>query len=225
MTEFLMTFLLNAFWQTALIVAAAMIATRLLRDAGSRIQHLIWVAALVLTLTLPLLTAAWLNAPDIPTPAETTTVAHVYFEEVGRLDFKPSPFEAPVTPIVPSAIAITTTLAFAILALYGLFVAYRAGVLVNARVRTTAIRRRCSAAKLPVQIQAAIIECRGLLTRQNFSVLISDEVSVPVTIGWLRPVIILPEKFLRETDANILTTAIGHEVVHIARRDYGQPVS
>ena len=40
MTEFLMTFLLNAFWQTALIILAAMIGTWLLRDAGSRVEAL-----------------------------------------------------------------------------------------------------------------------------------------------------------------------------------------
>jgi uncharacterized membrane protein YkoI len=41
-----------------------------------------------------------------------------------------------------------------------------------------------------------------------------------VTIGVVRPVIILPESLLRERDKDLLTSAIGHEFIHVARYDY-----
>lgn len=220
MTEFLMTFLLNAFWQTALIILAAMIGTWLLRDAGSRSKHVVWVAALFLSLTLPLLTAIWFNAPEMTGHAETTAVSQVHFEQVGRIDFEASLSDEPVAPTLPSTIPVSTGLAFGILALYGLFVIYRVSALVNALVRTSAIRRRAKASELPENIIAAIAQCSDVITARQISVLFSSEVSVPVTVGWLRPVIILPETFLREIDANVLTTALGHEMVHVARRDY-----
>jgi uncharacterized membrane protein YkoI len=45
-------------------------------------------------------------------------------------------------------------------------------------------------------------------------------VAVPVTIGLFRPVIILPEALLHENDNDLLTSAIGHEFIHVARHDY-----
>jgi TonB family protein len=43
---------------------------------------------------------------------------------------------------------------------------------------------------------------------------------VPITVGILKHLIILPERLLREIDEEVLTSAIGHELVHVARRDY-----
>jgi hypothetical protein len=45
-------------------------------------------------------------------------------------------------------------------------------------------------------------------------------VPVPITVGVFRPLIILPEHLLHHIDEEVLTTAIGHELVHVARRDY-----
>src|SRR6185436_6960891 len=51
-------------------------------------------------------------------------------------------------------------------------------------------------------------------------VLRSETLPVPVTIGLSHPVIILPEALLRDGNDELLTSAIGHEFIHVARRDY-----
>src|SRR4029079_13504441 len=48
----------------------------------------------------------------------------------------------------------------------------------------------------------------------------SETLPVPVTTGLFNPVIILPESLLHEKNVELLTSAIGHEFVHVARRDY-----
>ena len=48
----------------------------------------------------------------------------------------------------------------------------------------------------------------------------SETLPVPVTIGLFHPVIILPEPLLREGNSDLLTSAIGHEFIHVARHDY-----
>ena len=48
----------------------------------------------------------------------------------------------------------------------------------------------------------------------------SETLPVPVTIGLFHPVIILPEPLLREGNVDLLTSAIGHEFIHVARHDY-----
>ena len=55
--EFLLTFLLNAFWQIALIAAAAAFGDWLLRRTLVRYRHFLWVAALGLSLVIPLVTS------------------------------------------------------------------------------------------------------------------------------------------------------------------------
>jgi TonB family protein len=45
-------------------------------------------------------------------------------------------------------------------------------------------------------------------------------VTMPSTVGILNPAIILPESLLQHVEDEVLTTAIGHELVHVARRDY-----
>jgi TonB family protein len=50
--------------------------------------------------------------------------------------------------------------------------------------------------------------------------LCSSSVPVPITVRILNPLIILPERLLQSADEEVLTTAIGHELVHVCRRDY-----
>jgi beta-lactamase regulating signal transducer with metallopeptidase domain len=47
----------------------------------------------------------------------------------------------------------------------------------------------------------------------------SKTVPVP-TIGVLNPIIILPQQLLAEANDEVLTSAIGHELIHVRRRDY-----
>jgi uncharacterized membrane protein YkoI len=48
----------------------------------------------------------------------------------------------------------------------------------------------------------------------------STAVTVPITIGTFNPIVILPERLLSEHNDELLTSAIGHEIIHIRRRDY-----
>jgi hypothetical protein len=48
-----LNYLLNARWQVPVIFVVATLAARLTRSAGPHIEHRIWVAALLLEVTLP----------------------------------------------------------------------------------------------------------------------------------------------------------------------------
>ena len=66
-SQLLLTFLLNAVWQIALIAALASFGAWLLRHS-TRYQHWLWVAALCLSLLVPAITA--FNAlPPTASPA------------------------------------------------------------------------------------------------------------------------------------------------------------
>src|SRR5262245_24861588 len=57
-SQLLLTFLLNACWQIALVTAVAALCARLLRWTSARYQHLFWVTALAFSFSLPVMTSA-----------------------------------------------------------------------------------------------------------------------------------------------------------------------
>jgi uncharacterized membrane protein YkoI len=50
--------------------------------------------------------------------------------------------------------------------------------------------------------------------------MLSTSVAAPITVGIRDPLVILPERLLQEADRDVLTSAIGHELAHVMRRDY-----
>jgi hypothetical protein len=54
-SQILVTFLVNAAWQIPVITAVAAVGSKLMRRAPAGYRHLVWVAALGLSLGIPLL--------------------------------------------------------------------------------------------------------------------------------------------------------------------------
>ena len=64
-------------------------------------------------------------------------------------------------------------------------------------------------------------ECFPVLTTGNAApqLLVTSQVDGPVTFGWLRPVILLPESFA-EAHPDTQSAVLTHELVHVERRDW-----
>lgn len=61
---------------------------------------------------------------------------------------------------------------------------------------------------------------RALGVRRVVRVLESTRIGVPIVVGWLRPVIIIPPSALLGLSPRQLELIIGHELAHVARFDY-----
>ncbi len=81
----------------------------------------------------------------------------------------------------------------------------------TARIRATAV----AAGPPPVWER-----CQWSFGLKNVELLASSRISGPVTVGAFHPAVILPTSMLAETSEDVLTTAIGHEMAHIARHDF-----
>src|ERR1051326_4591948 len=57
-SQLLLTFLLNAFWQVALIAGLAALGSWLLRNSVARYRHWLWTSALCLAFFVPAFTAS-----------------------------------------------------------------------------------------------------------------------------------------------------------------------
>jgi TonB family protein len=237
--QLLLTFLLNASWQIALVVAFAAVCDWLLRGTVARYRHGLWIAALFLALTVPLLSSASLIRPFLSSksgsPPAQVAAAPVFVTRVSSPDLdslEPPAAANPASQPAPTALGparrnfltsvihLNRILATVLIALYGLFLLYRAGQLIRAWRRTKTIVKSAIAFEYTGPIEATIKKCQTAIGVVRVRILCSPSVPVPITVGILNPVIILPERLLQDVDEEVLTTAIGHELVHVSRRDY-----
>jgi beta-lactamase regulating signal transducer with metallopeptidase domain/uncharacterized membrane protein YkoI len=217
-SQLVLTFLLNSLWQIGLIAALAAFGSWLLRGFVARFQHWLWVSALCLAFLVPAITSLRTlddNVPPPPPPNSYSVLRTEPFQshasEVATTSFAP-----------PSTFQVNQSLAFILLALFCGFLVYRIFKLAQAWQNTRSIRRQAVELEPNEQVEEVIRRCErevGIRTRA-VKILRSETLPVPVTIGLSRPVIILPEQLLRDGNIELLTSAIGHEFIHVARRDY-----
>jgi len=218
-SQILLTFLLNACWQVALVAALASLSAWLFRNSAARYRHWIWVAALLLSVGIPLTTSTRIFRQGLtsisPTQSQIT-------ERVRTEPFARNPQPADLEPTLDSEpFLLSRPLALSLIGVYFAFLFYSGLRLVAAWHATR--RMKLNAVHLEDQRLTQIVErCATAIKTNAVNVRLcsTESVSVPITIGMFNPIIILPRLLLNEGNEEVLTSAIGHELIHIQRRDY-----
>jgi len=217
-SQLLLTFLLNSIWQIALIAGLAALGSWLLRDAVARYRHWLWVSALCLAFAVPVTTSLRTlgDAASLPPPNSSPVFVT---EELQPLQNQKV---SETSLALPATFQLNQSLGFILLALFGGFLLYRIFKLFQAWENTRTIRRLAVELEENDRVAEVIAACERQIAMGSkpLRVLRSETLPVPVTIGLFHPVIILPESLLREDNIDLLTSAIGHEFIHVARRDY-----
>jgi len=215
-SEFLLTFLLNAAWEILLIAAVAMLGDLLLRRTVASYRHLVWVAALALSLVLPLLPLITSIRGVFAFAAPTQEVA---ITPVRVIDAA-APNTGSIANQANAAFHINKMVAFSLIALYALFLGYRLVKLGRAWGRTRSVARAARPLELVGQIREIVANCQMAIGVEKVTFLSSASLRVPAALGVFRPRVILPEGLLRDANTDALTAAIGHELAHLRRHDY-----
>ena len=215
-SRLLMFFLLNSVWQITLIATVSLFCDWLLQKTSARFRHLVWVAALILSVGLPMLTSLnfYRNNYPIEQTNQSTNVQPSLMDDSVSLGFETSP------QISNPVIAIGENLSIILLTLYFFLLSYRISKLFEAWKRTQNIRQNIFSRDHPPIIASVIEKCKSALRVKKARILYSSTITSPITLGYIRPIIILPEKLLQETDCNTLLSAIGHELTHVKRNDF-----
>src|ERR1044071_2776723 len=95
-SQLLLTFLLNAVWQVALIAGLATFGSWLLRNSVARYRHWLWASALCLPFFVPALTASQTLLDTVAQPNTPLT-----FETIPPLVVGIEPFTAGPTTSLP----------------------------------------------------------------------------------------------------------------------------
>lgn len=188
----------NSLWVAALITSltALMLAglgrTQFTINAATR--HWIWWTVLALVLVLPIIPPHVALRRLHPTQSVTPAI------------LSPPPSDPPALLVVPAQHAPRWPIA--VIVIWGLLLIYRLQQIVRSYIylRRTKSRARLSARQLPAAVRSARL-------------LISEEISSPVAVGFLRPAVILPASLVNELTEPELDHVLLHETAHIARYD------
>lgn len=186
---------LASWWlQAGLLLGAGLVLPGLvrLRDPGLRLRlgQLLLAAAILLPLLQPDISS---QGDEIPGTGPVFSLAILVTGE-------------------PTAAAVS--LEAAVLVLLATGAALRLAWLGAGLVRLRSLRRRARPfTPLPPSIASASERIGA-----TAEILVSTEVSSPVTLGWLRPAVLLPASFLLLEEAEQEAVAC-HELLHVKRRD------
>jgi TonB family protein len=209
---------LNALWQTALIFCAAWLAARLLRPAGPRAVHRVWIAALLLEALLPfcrLQPGVWLERlraifTHTGDGAVTVRISAATSNDAAQ-------------PWLPGWAQRMLAITFLMLVVIALL---RVG---RSLWRTNALLRRAEPVE-PAGELALVLETYADelgIDPARVSVARLDDLHGPATLGLFRHTLLLPADLLAQSGAVLsqeereeLSATLAHELEHIRRRDF-----
>ncbi|MFI5177930.1 MAG: M56 family metallopeptidase, partial [Vicinamibacterales bacterium] len=214
--------LVHFLWQGALIGLVAVWLMRMPR-VGASARYTIGVTALAAMLAAPVATMAWIGStPEITArrvaPIATTSVrpsARVTSPPIAGLKvLEPVEPVAPAEPVEPVLPAVP------------LLVLWLAGVVVlSGRLlgNWLAVRRLIGRSVRPVdsEIHRLARRVAGRLALDRVvRVCESTAVAVPMMVGWLKPVVLLPASAIAGLAPTQIEALIAHEFAHVRRHDY-----
>lgn len=205
-----LNYLLNSVWQVPLIFFAAEGGTRLLRSAGPRMEHRIWVAALALETILPACAFG---------PSLRSFYSSLFNSRSGHITTHTAILN--VTAVqsrsnIGAAIAFTALLAFAATLLF-----FSARLLYGI-CRAHALRRTAEHVALTGEPLNIWKRSARIFDVHNAQLATSAFIASPSTIGIRRRIVLLPPVLLTSLAQDDLAAALAHEFAHMRRRDFAK---
>jgi len=209
----IVSYAVNAAWQVPLLAAAGWAACRLLRRWGPQPEHVAWVATLTLSLA---------------TPALVTRPAILRSAVIIRQSISSGSTIASIGARGGESVWRGATLMLPPWLIWSLFVAYVASLLYFAarlvwlHGAARALLRSACPETFTAGTNALWQRARWAFAPADAAVLASERVHGVMTIGARRPAILLPVGFAAESADHDLLSALGHELAHVQRCDYGK---
>jgi beta-lactamase regulating signal transducer with metallopeptidase domain len=184
----LVAFLLNAGVQITIVGIASAIALRVAGSAPARVKHHIAVTALVLGALVPIV-SSWMARNDTATAT-----------------FVPASIDARAV----AADRVVMALVYG----YGILLAWKLWLLMRAVLSAIALRRTCT----PIVDGPVVASFHRCATDGRIEVCRSPHIATPLTLGFVNPMIIVPDA-LASDDPAVIDAVMAHECAHVARHD------
>jgi TonB family protein len=213
-------YLLNSLWQVPLLFGAAWVAARMVRSAGARVEHRIWVVALILEAVVPAfhvdLAELLLNMKRLLLWSGGGGVgggdARVFF--------------GAGTGSSSGLLRLPAFVLMGVAAIFVGFLMYFAGRLAWRVWKTVVMRRMAEPVRLTEDFAQAWERLRGAFGVEDRSdgemLAVSPMISGPVTVGVTRQVMLVPPEFLEGVSESEMEAVLAHEFAHMRRRDFAK---
>ena len=201
--------LLHFFWQGALIGLVATLLLHALRGAKPQARYAVACGALLACALAPVLTIAWLLI-DTPTLVASPTVAPV---AVAKDAFAVAMYVVPQAWNLDDAMPLIVSI----------WACGACALLLRMTLGVWWIQRLCRAPQDAVSAtwQArldALASRFGL--RRRIALRLVGAIASPASVGWWRPVVLLPSALLARMPIELVEALLAHELAHIRRHDY-----
>lgn len=184
-------------WQGLLVAVLAAAALAGLRRASASTRHAVLWCALLAIVVIPLVTTISGQSADTNGFASASyTAALQPVASMGGAGMAASTMREIRVYIFDEA-------AFALCALWLAGLIWRLSAAVGSGLRVAQIRRACVLSG----------------SRDGIPIYVSDAVALPISIGFVRPAVVVPRCFLDVLTPENLECVVQHEVAHVLRRD------
>jgi TonB family protein len=209
-------YLVNSLWMVPLVFAAAWAAAGVVRSAGARAEHRVWVAALWMEALLPGLQVR---------PADVWHIMLAFWRwgtKAGDGDVRITVAAAAVQ--AHGGLQLPHNLLSAIVMAYACSVLYFAARLAWGLWKTYAIECEAVPAELEGTIAARWEWHKRSAGVRDAVVSLSAKTRGPATLGMWCGVLVVPRGFFEGMEENEVDVVMAHECAHMRRRDFGKNV-
>src|SRR5688572_10917350 len=221
--------LLHSVWQGVLVAAVVALLLSSLKGRSAQARYL------VACLGLAAMVAAWIGTALFMNSTLEPRRREVFIAQSAPVELGPAgPSDrTPAIRVLASADAIERVAtpprpwrerlelwSWALVPLWFLGVVVCSARLAVAWVGLTRLRRATMSPAPDAVLDRAATLMRRLRIRRAVSVVQSAMVQVPLVVGWLRPVVMLPASALSGLSPAQLESIIAHELAHVRRHDY-----
>jgi len=199
----------NSLWEGVLIAGAVWLGLRLVPQLGAATRYVVWLFALIALAVIPMVTALVPRAhPAGPVRysviTEETTVVPAQRADAAPATQLAVPQSAlPPLPRSSQQISVPPALPIGAVLLWAIVSATRAIALAFNLFGLVKMRR------------GAVLWSSAY----DYPVYLSREVEVPLALGFLRPVVLLPAILVEEQSRDAVEAIVVHEIAHLQRGD------
>ena len=226
----MLEYVANSVWQVPMLAVVAWLAIRLGKP-DAQMQHRVWVMTLALSVVLPLV-----GRGVFPIQSRMHSHPGLNRETRRQAEGGPSGTQAirvpehvsPVLrdgiakneqPALPFAVRLSPRAADCLLGIYCVIILLRLMQLAFARRTAGSLARRSIETTFSPSEQGLLERCCARLRVREPRVLVSVVIRTPMTVGVMRPTLLLPKAFFASTEREMIAI-LCHELAHVRCRDY-----
>jgi TonB family protein len=203
------SYAINSLWEVPLVGGAGWVVSRSLAKVGPRAQHRMWVLTLWCAVVAPAMPLLLHAVPVFRGAGHGRGGASILFAAGDGGVVRAN-----------GIIVLPAVLVWAVLIAYLGALLYFAVRLCRSMYWTAALVREARSLELGSEREEIWNQCVRAFGLGDVRLLSSGQVDGPVTMGWKRAALLLPDGFAERCEAHELLAALAHECAHIERRDF-----